>query len=52
MTYADNNNIPYVLLIGSQEIESGELNLKNMKTGEQENFTLDQVMKIIAADSI
>ncbi|MFC5271756.1 histidine--tRNA ligase [Adhaeribacter terreus] len=52
MTYADNNNIPYVLLIGSQEMETGLLNLKNMQTGTQENFTLDQVMKIIAADNI
>ncbi len=52
MTYADNNNIPFVLLIGSQEMESGILNLKNMQTGEQENFTLDQIMKVIAADSI
>ncbi len=35
LDYADRKQIPYVLLIGSQEMESGNLTLKNMKTGEQ-----------------
>lgn len=45
MTYADNNNIPFVLLIGSQEMESGNLNLKNMLTGEQESLQLEQILE-------
>ncbi|HYK75602.1 MAG TPA: His/Gly/Thr/Pro-type tRNA ligase C-terminal domain-containing protein [Daejeonella sp.] len=36
--YADAKNIPYVILIGSEEISSGKLTLKNMKTGEQEKL--------------
>lgn len=45
MTYADNKAIPYVLLIGSQEMESGMLNLKNMQTGEQESLKLEEVIE-------
>ena len=45
MTYADNNNIPFVLLIGSQEMESGMLNLKNMQTGEQESLQLEEILE-------
>jgi histidyl-tRNA synthetase len=44
MTYADNKGIPFVLLIGSQEMESGNLNLKNMQTGEQESLTLEEIL--------
>ena len=45
MTYADNKAIPYVLLIGSQEMESGNLNLKNMQTGEQESLKLEEILE-------
>jgi histidyl-tRNA synthetase len=38
MTYADRNNIPYVILIGEDEIKSGKLTLKDMKTGKQETM--------------
>ena len=36
MKYADRNEIPYVILLGEDEIAAGALLLKNMKTGEQE----------------
>ncbi|MDQ3291813.1 MAG: histidine--tRNA ligase [Bacteroidota bacterium] len=45
MTYADQKKIPYVLLIGSEEITSGQLKLKNMQTGEQESLTLEEILK-------
>src|SRR5690606_18203713 len=45
MTYADNNSIPFVLLIGSQEMETGNLNLKNMLTGEQESLNLEEILE-------
>jgi histidyl-tRNA synthetase len=35
MKYADQRNIPYVALIGSEELEQGALTLKHMKSGEQ-----------------
>ncbi len=35
MQYADKNNIPFVLIVGEEEMKSGKLSLKNMKTGSQ-----------------
>ncbi|WP_090756410.1 histidine--tRNA ligase [Nonlabens sp. Hel1_33_55] len=44
MTYADKNDIPFVILAGEDEIESGKLTLKNMKTGEQNQLTADELI--------
>jgi histidyl-tRNA synthetase len=44
MTYADRNDIPFVILLGEDEIKSGMLTLKVMKTGMQE--TLDAAVII------
>ncbi|QNF35003.1 histidine--tRNA ligase [Adhaeribacter swui] len=49
MTYADQKKIPFVLLIGSKEIETGHLKLKNMRTGEQESLTLEEIINRLAA---
>jgi len=35
MSYADSKGIPYVLLIGDEEVSSGQLSLKDMQTGDQ-----------------
>jgi histidyl-tRNA synthetase len=35
MSYANAKAIPFVALVGENEIESGKVNLKNMATGEQ-----------------
>jgi histidyl-tRNA synthetase len=44
MQYADKNNVPFVLVIGKDEMESGKLSLKNMKTGEQTAMDLDGIV--------
>ncbi|MCC9166598.1 histidine--tRNA ligase [Pontibacter harenae] len=44
MSYADQKNIPYVILIGSEEIATGKLKLRNMQTGEQQDSTLEEVI--------
>lgn len=44
MSYADDKNIPFVILIGSEEMETGLLSLKNMKTGEQQKLTRQQII--------
>ncbi|NLN96202.1 MAG: histidine--tRNA ligase [Bacteroidales bacterium] len=36
--YADSLNIPYVAIIGDEEIEKKVINIRNMKTGEQATF--------------
>jgi histidyl-tRNA synthetase len=48
MSYADKKNIPYVLLIGSEEIASGQLKFKNMRTGEQESLQLPEIITKLA----
>ncbi len=47
MSYADGKNIPYVILIGSEEMETGLLTLKNMVTGEQEKLSFEEIFNWI-----
>ncbi|GAA4296546.1 histidine--tRNA ligase [Nibribacter koreensis] len=44
MTYADQKQIPFVLLIGSEEMETSLLNLRNMRTGEQHRLSLTEII--------
>ncbi len=48
MTYADAKNIPFVLLIGDMEMESGQLSLRNMQTGEQQSLTAESLLNLLA----
>ena len=41
--YADKLEIPYVIVIGEDEIKSGEITLKDMKTGAEEKLPIDEV---------
>ncbi|HEY2580287.1 MAG TPA: histidine--tRNA ligase [Mucilaginibacter sp.] len=43
LDYANNKNIPYIIIIGSEEIESGLLTLKNMESGVQAKRTIEQI---------
>lgn len=45
MEYANNKNIPYTVVIGSEEIQSGLLAFKNMETGEQEKLSAEDIVK-------
>ena len=49
LNYADDKKIPFVILVGSEEMESGLLSLKNMKTGEQERLTISQIITALSA---
>ena len=44
MAYADQKNIPYVILIGSEEMASGKLKLRNMQQGEQQDLTVEDII--------
>ena len=44
MKYANNRNVPYVILIGDNEMESGELTFKNMRTGEQDQLSIEKII--------
>ncbi|GAB2988201.1 histidine--tRNA ligase [Mucilaginibacter puniceus] len=44
MDYANNKQIPYVILIGSDEMQSGLLSFKNMASGEQEKLNAESII--------
>ncbi len=44
MAYANTRNIPFVALVGEQEMNDGVITLKEMETGEQERLTPDQLV--------
>lgn len=46
MEYADRKNIPYVIVLGENEIEKGTFELKNMSSGEKTSIELDNLEKI------
>jgi histidyl-tRNA synthetase len=37
--------IPFTIVIGSDEVKSGELPLKDMDRGEQEKLTIDKILE-------
>ena len=47
MSYANAKEIPYVILAGESEIEAGKVTLKNMKTGEQQLVTPDELIQAV-----
>ena len=44
MRYADARDIPYVIIIGDQEIESGKLALKHLEDGVQESLSIEKII--------
>lgn len=48
LDYADRKNIAFVVLIGSEEIQSGKLTLKNMKTGEQQKLSVEEIIPLLS----
>lgn len=43
--YADKLQIPYVIVIGEDEIANNEVTLKNMQTGEQQTLKIEDVIE-------
>ncbi len=44
MSYADDKKIPYVAIVGENEISEGKVNLKNMLTGQQSLLAVDELI--------
>jgi histidyl-tRNA synthetase len=44
MGYADTRKIPFVLLVGEEEMQTGLLTIKNMGNGSQEKLTVEQLV--------
>ena len=47
MKYADAKGIPYVILAGENEMNTQTFTLKNMKTGEQNVFSLETICQLL-----
>jgi histidyl-tRNA synthetase len=49
MTWANNKKIPFVAIVGENEITQGKINLKNMLSGEQQMVDTQELIKILSA---
>ncbi len=49
MTWANNKKIPFVAIVGENEMAQGKINLKNMVTGEQQLVDQQELIKILSA---
>lgn len=47
--YADKKQIPFVCIVGSDEITKQQYSLKNMSSGEQKVLTLEEMIQIVNA---
>ncbi|MEO1031015.1 MAG: histidine--tRNA ligase [Bacteroidota bacterium] len=47
MSYANRRHIPFVVLVGEQELASESFTLKNMVTGEQQTLDLDALLEVL-----
>jgi len=45
MNYANDKKIPFVIVIGGDEMASGNLTFKNMASGEQEKLTIEEIIR-------
>lgn len=46
MSYADKRTIPFVILAGEKEINSQSFTLKNMKSGKQSEYSIQQLLEV------
>ena len=47
MSYADDKQIPFVAIVGGDEMSANTVMLKNMSSGEQKQVTLDELCQIL-----
>jgi len=47
MKYANSKNIPFVVLVGTEEMKNGKLSVKNMETGEQQALSIDELIETL-----
>ncbi len=49
MNYANKRDIPFVVLVGTQELKEQNYTLKNMETGEQLTCNIDKLIRLISS---
>lgn len=50
MSYADAKGVPYVLLVGDEEVSSGLFTLKDMQSGEQQKVDAERLIELLAEE--
>ncbi len=48
LTYANRRHIPFVVLVGEEELQTKTFTLKNMSNGTQETFSFEQLQEVLA----
>jgi histidyl-tRNA synthetase len=48
LEYANKKSIPFAVIIGSEEMASGQLTVKNLETGDQQKGTIEEVLKMVS----
>ncbi len=47
LEFADKKNIPFCIIVGQNELNSGKLNLKNMVTRQEKKLSLKEIIELI-----
>ena len=47
MNYANKRQIPFVVIVGSKEIEANTYTLKNMQNGSQQECNLEELLQVV-----
>jgi histidyl-tRNA synthetase len=48
MIYANDKKIPFVVMVGEDEMSSDQLSLKNMESGEQSKISLSELINLFS----
>jgi histidyl-tRNA synthetase len=48
LEHADSKGIPYVLVVGPEEVKRGKFRLKLMKTREEREVSVDELMQLLS----
>jgi histidyl-tRNA synthetase len=49
MNYADKKGVPFVAIVGEDEIQQQKITLKNMTSGEQQLVAIDELIRLVKA---
>ena len=50
MNYADQKHIPYVAIVGGDEVERKTVTLKDMNSGQQQTLNEEELIRLLCAD--
>lgn len=50
-SYADRKGIPYVAILGEEEVAAGEISIKSMASGKQERLPLTKAIKLLRGEN-